>query len=180
MNEKPMSKETLLESVNTREDKEILSNELDVLIQGLYKTDHTFQTLLDTDIRAQTRDAILKDFSTNSIQITDTENIKLYLTNIKTELENLKMVELTLAFHPTQEVISSIHDWIKENVGSGYLLKLLYNPSLLGGAIIAVNGIYKDFSLQKSLDEYFEKKKEEIVRSLSEPDYSPQSTDYSS
>ena len=67
-------------------------------------------------------------------------------------------VSLTIAFKPNQELISTLSSWAKENFKDKVVFDITVDPSIVGGAIVEHNGLYRDESLGKVLDEAFRKR----------------------
>ena len=88
------------------------------------------------------------------------------LLKAKEEIKNLKIAKITLAIDPSEDTISLISDWINKNLGDGIILDLSKDESILGGVIISIDGVYKDQSLKKNLEELFIKRKSEILSSF--------------
>jgi F0F1-type ATP synthase delta subunit len=68
-----------------------------------------------------------------------------------------------LAFDPTRRTIERIHNFVKENIGIGYILDIEIYHDVLGGAIVIFNGKYKDFTLKKNLEEVYRLRRSEVL-----------------
>ena len=99
----------------------------------------------------------------------DSQNQTTYKNKIDelvTKLYKCRIVELTLAFKPDNNTIAYFSDWIKKNVGSDVVIDLQFNPSIVGGAQIIYNGMYKDYSIRKKLAGTFQIHRDEITHLL--------------
>ncbi len=84
------------------------------------------------------------------------------LESLEEYLKNLKEINITLAFEPSEKTIDKIYTWVTKNVGTDVILNLAIQPDILGGAILSYKGLYFDYSLEKKLNAAFSEKREEI------------------
>ena len=60
-------------------------------------------------------------------------------------IENLRYLNLSLAYEPTRVNINTFSAWVKKNVGENVVLDINVDPSLVVGAQIVWNGNTKLF-----------------------------------
>jgi F0F1-type ATP synthase delta subunit len=87
----------------------------------------------------------------------DLNQQKNYLQLILSGLDQLEEVELTLAFEPTEKMLSAIYSYIAQSTGPGIILNLHCDPDILAGIKIVFRGQYRDFSLNQQFDQAFAK-----------------------
>lgn len=77
-------------------------------------------------------------------------------------------ISLTIAFKPNEELMSALSSWAKENLKEKAVFDITVDPSIVGGAIIECDGLYRDESVRKILEDAFSKKEiyENIQRLL--------------
>lgn len=157
----------LITSLETREDLDQLSSEIDSLLASIFETtNQSFDTALRSvslDTAKKIREALTK----NAMDIANKEQIRNFLTGLKKLLGKFRTIRLIIAFDPSEKAIENIYNWVSSNLGEGYILDIETNENLLGGAIIVFQGKYKDFSLKKTLENVFSANKEEITKLVS-------------
>lgn len=85
----------------------------------------------------------------------DRESTKQLLDNTLTEVKNLKKIKITLASPPDDFVIQNIEQWLNNNNLENFIFDITINKKILGGAIIVgKRGEYKDFGLDKRIDDF--------------------------
>lgn len=85
----------------------------------------------------------------------DRESIKQLLEGILSEVKNLKNLKITLASPPDEIVIENLGKWLNSNQLENYIFNITLDNKILGGAVvIGQKGEYRDFSLNKSIDDY--------------------------
>src|SRR3989338_3446223 len=157
----------ILNKVKTVEEAENLSSEVDSILSSLYKVKNKdLSQILSKSAGKQTAAIIKSVLESEKISESDLSAVEKTLSGLKEDLKNAQVIKITLAIDPTTELISHIHAWVTENIGRGTLLETNKDESILGGAIIAVNGQYKDFSLKKSLENIFESHGSELLKSI--------------
>jgi len=104
-------------------------------------------------------EAFAKEPITPENQIT----IKRQIDDLSDTLQKCKKMIMTLAFQPDEETTTFFSEWIKKNVSKDLLLDFQFDKSIVGGAVIIVGGVYKDYSVKKQLSNKFQIQKEEIM-----------------
>jgi len=82
-------------------------------------------------------------------------NWEKYLDDLKQELLNLKVLEITIGTELNRNSLEEIGDVAKEFISDRVVLDILVERSILGGAILSINGKYKDYSLKSEVDSWF-------------------------
>jgi len=153
----------LITSLKTVDEVNDLSSELDSLASILFKSEKmTFEKAL-LSIREATAKKIMEIFSKNKID-SNKEAVRDFLETLKNLIQKFKIIKLILAFDPTYQTIEKIHEFVSENIGIGYILDIEIDETVLGGSVVIFNGIYKDFTLRKSLEEAFANKSLKLLK----------------
>ena len=71
------------------------------------------------------------------------------LANLKSQFYQLPVVNLKLAFEPRRTFLKEIKAWFCKNLGEVVIIDLEVDPVIIGGAIIACNNHYCDFSVAR-------------------------------
>ena len=137
--------------IKTVTQKYEFQNYLDLLKDSLYMQKNNFEQTLKNKIPLPYSDFIKREMEKNRIEATQTEKIKIMLTQMEDNLKQLSEINLTLSFEPDELLINDIYLWIKENIGGGIILNLNINPEIIAGAIISYQGLYTDNSAGKRL-----------------------------
>ncbi len=85
------------------------------------------------------------------------------LEELKDKLRKLNVIQLTLAFQPDEDAITTFSEWVKKNVGPTAIIDLQFDKTIVGGALIISGGQYKDFSVRKKLAGRFQIQRDEIM-----------------
>jgi len=163
-----MSAQTIFESVSpiihTTEEVSYLQDGIDSLLKSLYRVD-TSSSLekINEHLPHATAEKLIDFMQKNNLDLKNTEEIRLLLSDLRDALESMKVVSLTLAFDPPQNTIDKLANMIKDRFGPSYILELSQCSGILGGLVMVVHGKYIDLSLKKKLDILFGAKKQEIA-----------------
>lgn len=155
----------LINSLKTREEVNNLTLEIDKLETLSISSKMSFDKAIEA-ISQTTSKKIIEIFKKFNLDFNDKELISDFLQTLKDLIKKFKVIKLILTFDPSLKTIENIHEFISQNLGTGYILDIEIDRSVLGGAVLMFNGKYKDFSLRKSLEEVFANKKEEIAKLL--------------
>jgi F0F1-type ATP synthase delta subunit len=59
--------------------------------------------------------------------------------------------------------MENIYSWVATNIGPGIIVRMEFDPKILGGAVIAYGGKYFDGSLYKIVESKLQSSKESII-----------------
>lgn len=148
----------LLQSVKTKRDATKLLEEVDIISKSLYKAGgEAVESVLKNEVRVATAEAIRESFTQKDL------NKKNYLDQIIKLIQKMPNVSLILAFEPSEGAIERFYSKISESVGQQVLLDIVYEPQIIGGAVIIYKGKYRDFSFKKVFEAEFEKSRSKIL-----------------
>ncbi len=148
----------LLENIHTKEDLDILISEIGRLMASLYKTEKTFDMILESGISSSTA-----SFIERNLKNKNKEELVAQLTELAKLLKQVKTIHLTFGFEPTSEAIANIHKWLLTNMKNSYVLEINYDPKILGGIIIEYEGRFGDYSLRRQVDQYMKENKTQLL-----------------
>lgn len=161
---KKTSASQLLELIRTTREADDFASEISLLISSLFQSEKvSFDEMLKS-VSLSLAGKIVKHCQENKLDISDKEQVCSLLENLKQEIKKFKIIKLVLAFDPSSKTIEKIHNFVKDEIGKGYILDIEVNESILAGAIVMHNGKYQNFSLKKTLEETFLNKKEKIIK----------------
>lgn len=137
----------LFSQVRTKDDLEVLTDELEAVKNSLYRVNSSVDKTLHDSVRERTALALQRILASSQDQKNEIDKI----IEASRKLSNLN---LKIAFEPTEKTIDKIYAWVSTNVGEGIVLNFEYDPAVLGGAEISFNGKYIDLTLKKALEGY--------------------------
>ncbi len=132
----------IFEKIKTRNDVQILLEEIQTLKESLYQED--LAESLESKVRFWVYDAIKDDFTAQK----DKEK---FLTDLAEELSKLEKLTVTLAYEPSKREVDKIYAKFQEALKSKFILDIKINPNLVAGAIFEYKGMYGDYSLGKKV-----------------------------
>lgn len=128
------------------------SARLGLILQSIYQPSFNFEKALSSQFNLNTKDkfiSLLRDCSVNTNSVAD---LKSFIEKLQEKISTMSIVSLTLAFEPTEQTMQVLSDWFLLNKKQ-ILLEVKVDPSIIGGAIIAFQGKYKDFSIKPKFDQ---------------------------
>ena len=153
----------LITSLKTTQEVESFVSEIDTLMFEFYNTKGLLIHKALDSISFGTVGKIMQAFLKNNLDINNKDTFVSFFQTLKILIKKLKVIKLVLAFDPTRITIEKIHNFVKENIGMGYILDIEVYHDVLGGAIVIFNGKYKDFTLKKNLEEIYRLRRSEIL-----------------
>lgn len=156
MEDKLKKYQGLIELTQTTEDVVKLDEEIDFLLQSIYHVDkNMFEDTLEKMVRIRMAMEIRK--LVKQTTSSKKEEIKILFSNVYRTICALPILQLTLAFEPSEAIIGNISRWARQNLAAGILIDLSLDRSILGGAIIVYRGKFYDLTLRKKLQDIFDK-----------------------
>jgi F0F1-type ATP synthase delta subunit len=153
----------LITSLKTTQEVESFVSEIDTLMFEFYNTKGLLIHKALDSISFGTVGKIMQAFLKNNLDINNKDTFVSFFQTLKILLKKLKVIKLVLAFDPTRRTIERIHNFVKDNIGIGYVLDIEAYHDILGGAIVIFNGKYKDSTLKKNLEEVCRSRRNEIL-----------------
>ncbi len=145
--------------LSTTLQRDILREELDLLAKGFFSTDSShIKKILQEKVRSKV--------ATLLEELISRENAPELLQELLSQVNNLAVLPITLAFEPTEEQIHLFAKKISEGKKEPILLEVEYDPKIIGGAVLISNGKLLDYSLKRSIQEIFETDGKKIIQSL--------------
>jgi F0F1-type ATP synthase delta subunit len=152
-----------LKYIRTEAEIHKLSSLIDKILPEIYKVKGFDISKFLGEQGHETADLLKKLLEEEKIDFSNLRLTKDHLIHIKESLSSAKVVNLTIAIEPNLEMINKLSLWVKSNLGDDSVLDLKIDQSILGGAIISYEGLYKDYSLKSSLEKIFSEKRNQIA-----------------
>jgi len=89
----------------------------------------------------------------------DPEKNLILFENFEKYLQNLPQIKIKIAFHAKKKFVNKISFWLKKEIKQKVILDLIFNPKIVGGAIIEYKGRQINLSLDKKIDTLVSQKK---------------------
>lgn len=106
--------------------------------------------------------AIKEYLAEENVDPNDKNKLEDTLRDIRNTIESIDSINITLASYPNEKILTTLSSWLEKNMEDKVILNIDIDPNIGGGAIFS-NGIFKDYSLNKTIEEGFESKKAEII-----------------
>jgi F0F1-type ATP synthase delta subunit len=137
--------------ISTLIQKEELKNCLDVLKATLFEKKNVFEKTLENKVQSPYKELIKARMDQHSITYSEPARLKEFIDNLISEVKNLKVMNLTLAFKPEDTTFTKINSWIEKNLKTEFVYEIKIDPAIIGGAIISARGRYIDQSLRRKI-----------------------------
>jgi|SRR3989344_3731261 len=139
----------LTSTIITKEELDEFISELDVFIDSLYISKETVEQKFNTHISFDKRERLLSLCKGARIDLNNISGLKDFLVTLKQQLKELPILELTIAFHPHRDFLSKVSLWCFQKMEKNVILSVSLERAIIGGTMISFAGIYRDFSMQK-------------------------------
>lgn len=145
----------LLSLFKTKSFAEEVLEKIDELKENLYNRRIDLDKKMGELFSYEMKEKIKSFAWQEQINLNDPESFGKFLSDIRTFIKNMPVVTISIAFQPDDEIVKQISEWFTEQYGKNVVLDLIFDKSLIGGAVIVFNETSKDFSIKKRLDEKY-------------------------
>ena len=94
----------------------------------------------------------------------DPETVKGVFEKLERALLALLILRVDVAISPTDAVIEHMFSWVRREVGRGIILDVICDRTVLGGARFVFEGRYREYTLAKKIEKFFENDREYISK----------------
>lgn len=153
----------IVRNVRTKDERDILREQLNELEATLFHSDASdfekkLQTNLPKDVAIAMRDIVARPEFKDNLQALQT-----FFENFRNLLDAFVLLNINIAFKPSEEMIHRLHEWTQQNLGMGVVLDIGYDGSTLGGARIIFNGRYKEMTLAQMITDVLMREKSVVM-----------------
>lgn len=146
------------DQILTTQQNELILDALKQAKNSIFDQTKKSHEILKNKLPFDLADLIFESAKEANIDLEDSNQAQNFYKEIETSLQNRPIVDLTLAFGPSYELLQKISNWWNKNIEPNILLNIKIDKKLVAGAIIGYNGIMKDFTLRQILGTYLENK----------------------
>lgn len=146
-------KTDLFNIASTQTEASDLINNLSALQEVLFNTKISLEKKLDNYLSFSQKEKVISLCKKYSVDINDESVFEKFLITLKEAIANIPLATLRLAFEPTSSFIDEISDWLVSSIKKHFLIEVIIDPKIIGGAIITSKGIYIDLSIKKDIEE---------------------------
>jgi F0F1-type ATP synthase delta subunit len=150
----------ILNLLVTDRDRQELLLFLEDLKKNAFEKDGQLDKMTDNNVKFG---PIFKTvFKNNSLQ-QDKDSLSKFLSDVIRKLKEIETINLVIAIHPTARILEALSSWTSKVFSKKVLVDIHVNPEIIGGAVLIIDGKYKDYSLLKMLNEASKTRRAEIV-----------------
>lgn len=153
----PNSTNDVFNSIYSISELQLFYKEIDHIVSGLFSDSSPVSSVLENSLSPEKKEVVMQYLEQNHVDMNNPVLIQESLLKLKSEGNKIPVVNLTLAFEPTQAILKNINLWFLRRTQKKVLLNITLERSILGGAFISYDGRYKDYTVKTKLDKYFEK-----------------------
>jgi F0F1-type ATP synthase delta subunit len=155
-----MDLSTIIREASTKDEVVEVVNQLEKVKAALYATEEqVLARVIDEEVSREVAEVVEP-----LIKAKTREAIAQEVDEMIDQLREMSVLHITLAIHPTRNVIRKIQDWLRDRAAFSGVISIDYDPQLMGGAIIASEGHYIDATVRG----VFDKKAEEYQVTIRE------------
>lgn len=126
------------------------STRLSQISQQVFVTDFRLEAALTDQLGLKQKDALLTLLHKHTVAIDKPSAVKEFLTRLQTQINNLPVLSLSLAFEPKDATLKVLSDWFLLNIKRHVLFDITVDPTLIAGIVIHFNGKYLDYSIREA------------------------------
>jgi F0F1-type ATP synthase delta subunit len=145
----------LSEFFTTKAEATEFSVKLDQIMASIFETKFELDQVLGKYFSISQKDKFLKFLRVNKIDPKRPTDLKQFFEKIKETVAGMKVLNLKLAFDPSEKTLMNFSAWFRMNVKKQFLFEITVDPKLVAGVEINFNGKYLDLTLRKTIEQIF-------------------------
>lgn len=149
--------DSIIQYITTKDELDLLLRKLADISQQLFTVKNQAKDLLSEQFSSELAAAILEHFRQNKLDIDNQQDFHTFVTQFEEFAQSLPIVSITLGISPTDKIAQKITQWIRSQLDTVHIIAFSTDTSLIAGATVGYRGLFKDFSIKKQLEDYFEK-----------------------
>lgn len=147
--------DTHFNSVRTAEDRQTAIAVIEVMMENVFVMDSSKYDEAGINTRPDIAQEIKEKLGLDSDNSgsAGAESTREKLRALKESLQSMPVLRLELAIRPGEAVIDSVCNWVRDNLGSNYVMDIEVDRELIGGAVVVLGGNYINESLERIFDD---------------------------
>lgn len=143
----------------TSEEVKKITDELEAVNEALFQNNEQALAYALSKVSLKVQE-VLKNAFDKSV------NKEEFLLGSKEALKKLKTVSITIAFDPSESLVTKLSLWAKENFKEGVVFDISKNEAIVGGALIISEGYWRDFTLRDKIKHFFQNERQFLISQL--------------
>lgn len=150
---------TIFDPISTTQDAREVVDSLEALSESLFRKDNeSVEKKIETVLPFSLADRIKQYCKDNQLSLQDPTVLADFLEKLTKLLRAFPVITFYVACMPNEQYIQHLSGLVFGYCKEKVLLDIIVEKKLVGGAIIAWKGVYKDYSLRKRIDEVYKNK----------------------
>lgn len=149
---------SILPHVRTKRALLDLNSCLNTFLLDMFGTTKSGDRDAFSDLPQDLADILRKTFLNEAINTDNRQRITQAIKSLQDKLNASRFLQLTLSFDPSDANVTVFSDWARREIAPGILLEITIDKKICGGTVLVANGVYKDYSVKKTLSKMFESK----------------------
>src|SRR3989338_7024541 len=156
--------ESIMALIRTRDEQEFVQEAVSMLERSVNQPT-TFGKIIQSRVPEHCAHAMNRVFEDEALK-GNTEQLRKFLETLKKSIGAMRVLTLDIAFSPSEKDIDAINSWVVGNVGSDVVLDFTHDATIGGGAKIMFEGRYTEKTLDRKIEQVFEKERERILQTI--------------
>lgn len=159
MAKRSVSFSKILEGIYTKQDAQTYLSALEEAAEDLYKVRSNVEKKLRDVLPTDLTENIIRFFREQGISLKSKKDFDWFLEGLKGQVNSLPVITLYVASNVSEKFLQETSDSLSKTLGRQVLLDIEIDKTLVAGAGIGINGMYKEYSVRSRLEEYLGKNK---------------------
>lgn len=144
---------SLFDFVLTHEDFVLFNQQLDQVIEHVFDTKTTPESVLSEYLSHEKKQAVIAFAEEEKLPFAQPNQMQTVLDRIKERLAEIPIVEMKVAFEPSERLLNQITNWLNDSNNQRVFVKFVVDRSLIAGAVISFNGNIHDYSVKTQIEQ---------------------------
>ncbi len=150
---------SVLDQIQTLDQRESFINAIDQILDARFLTKANIDEVVEKKTTLFNAKILLGLLTKYKEIYKDSEKFDHFIKDIRSYINELPVIRLQVPIEYQTRDVSELYAWFNTNVKKKVILDIHQNNRLLGGCIVEINGVHKDYSLRSSITHYLSPQK---------------------
>jgi hypothetical protein len=140
--------------IYTKKDAMVFLEKLTKLGDSLFSVNVDTQAKLDEMLTHPEKELLVSYAKEKQVSLEDPIQFRKLMPTLKSDIAAIPTISLVLALTPTEKMIHTLSSWFVVKLGKKCFIDISVKPEIIGGTVFSLDGVVKDYSIKKYLDDH--------------------------
>jgi len=148
----------LLDTLYTKKHAGVFLSQLDSLLSDGFNVQIDLYKKIEETLSYGIAEVFRECATANKTDLSNSSQFKSFIVELKSTVEKLPVMTMYLSFDPSESSLKAISSWFITNLKKRVLLDIVVRREIIGGAVLVINGVFRDYSVKQKIQQLYKNK----------------------